>query len=138
MNKKLILVIIIVFILVSTISYSLINLLNSDKYFCFDYDTDTYYSFKTEEEMHEVCDKFNGVEDDKKMSNYTIYDDLINANDRSFSFDPYINSNNELSIIVKIIDCNNQESAKEKAKKWFSNHSYNINDYVIEYEYPCN
>ena len=87
--------------------------------------------------MHKVCDSLNGTDDDAIMDNYAIYDDLINANDPSYAFYPYINSDKTLSIIIAIVDCNNQALAKDKAEKWFSDHSYNMGDYTIEYEYPC-
>ncbi len=129
-------VFVIVFILIIGIYLIYINL-NKPKYFCTDYSTNTYYEFDTEEEMHKVCDKFNGVEDDKIMETYSIYNDLIEAEDPGFAFYPYI-SNEKLSIIIAISDCNDQEGAKKRAIKWFSDHSYNIANYDVEYEYPCN
>ncbi len=110
---------------------------SKDKYSCIDYETHTYYSFSNEEEMHKVCDQFNGTLEDKKMNSYDIYNDLINANYSDFSFAPYINSDNKLSIIIAITDCDKPNEAKSNAIKWFKNHNYNINDYIIEYEYPC-
>ena len=37
--------------------------------------------------MHKVCDKFNGVEEDKQLNSYEIYDDLINADEYGFTFE---------------------------------------------------
>ena len=59
---------------------------SKEKYSCIDYDTNTTYTFKTEEEMHLVCDKFNGIEEDKLIQKYPIYSDLINANEEEFIF----------------------------------------------------
>ena len=87
--------------------------------------------------MHSVCDKFNGIEEDKLIQKYPIYKDLINANEEEFIFEPYIDSNNNLAIIIIITDCKNPEIARKKSKEWFINHSYNIKDYTIDYEYPC-
>ena len=116
--------------------YYIYNGISSNKYSCIDPNTNAFYSFNTEEEMHEVCDLFdsNDVEDTGYKN---IYNDLVETNDSSFNFYPYINSNNTLSIIVTILDCNNSTSIKNKVEKWFKDHSYNINDYTIEYEYPC-
>ena len=36
--------------------------------------------------MHSVCDKFNGIEEDKLIQKYPIYSDLINANEEEFIF----------------------------------------------------
>ncbi len=134
MNNVFIAVTVIVVLLVFYLVY---NSITKDKYSCVDYETNTYYTFKTESDMHKVCDKFNGVEEDKQLNSYEIYDDLINADEYGFTFDPYINSNEELSIIVIITDCNHPKEARERAINWFKNHSYNISDYTIEYEYPC-
>ena len=110
---------------------------NKEEYSCYDYETNTTYTFKTEKEMQEVCSSFNGAEEDNTMNSYNIYEELINTDDRDgFSFDPYVR-NNELVIIVQIIDCDNPGKAKEKAKAWFKEHSYNINNFTIEYETPC-
>ena len=134
MNNVFIAVTVIVVLLVFYLVY---NSITKDKYSCVDYETNTYYTFKTESDMHKVCDKFNGVEEDKQLNSYEIYDDLINADEYGFTFDPYINSNDGLSIIVIITDCNHPKEARERAINWFKNHSYNISDYAIEYEYPC-
>ena len=107
------------------------------EYTCTDYSSNTTYTFDSEEEMHAVCDKFNGVEDDKILGSNSIYEDLVNTNDPDFAFYPYVNSNDEISIIIAISNCDNPSKAKEKAIRWFSDRSYNINDYTIEYEYPC-
>ena len=106
-------------------------------YSCTNYETNEVYTFDSEEEMHKVCDNLSNDDDDQLLESYPIYKDLVNTNDSSFAFYPYINSDKKLSIIIAVTDCNNVEGAKEKVKKWFSNHSYNINDYTIEYEYPC-
>ncbi len=134
MNNVFIAVTVIVVLLVFYLVY---NSITKDKYSCVDYETNTYYTFKTESDMHKVCDKFNGVEEDKQLNSYEIYDDLINADEYGFTFDPYINSNDGLSIIVIITDCNHPKETRERAINWFKNHSYNISDYTIEYEYPC-
>ena len=138
--KKSTVIAIIVFIgvlFVIVTSYVIYNNLSKEKYYCTDYETNTTYIFNTEDEMHEVCDKFSGVEKDKTMKSYKIYDDLINNKDNRFTFYPYVSADNKLNIIITIIDCNNKELAKEKAVEWFKNHSYDINDYTIEFEYPC-
>ena len=138
--KKSTIIAIIVFVtilIIFTSIYFISKNLNKDKYYCIDYETDTTYTFKTEEEMHATCDKFNGVEDDKILESSKIYNDLISYKDDSFNFYPYVDSNKKLAIIITIIDCNSPTTAKEKAIKWFSNHSYNINDYQVDYEYPC-
>ena len=127
---------IIVFIII-VICIVIYNSLYKKEYSCIDYGSNTLYTFKSEKEMHKVCDQFNGVEEDKIMSSYDIYDDLINTNDPDFVFYPYINADKKLSIIVAISNCDNPNRAKEKAIAWFRNHSYNIRDYTIEYEYPC-
>ena len=127
-----ILVLVVIFIVVYSITDTLMKK-NNDTYSCYDYTSDTYYTFKTEQEMHEVCDQF----DDNNINNYTIYDELINTDDNNgYSFDPYVRDN-ELVIIVAITDCTNPEQAKENARKWFSDHSYDINNFKIEYENPC-
>ena len=134
MKKKIIGIIII--ILIIGIIYLFYN--NSkEKYSCIDYETNTTYTFETKQEMHSVCDKFNGIEEDKLIQSYPIYNDLINANEKEFTFEPYIDSYNNLAIITIITDCERQEIAKKKSEEWFSKHSYNINDYTIDYEYPC-
>lgn len=122
--------------IVFIITFLIINRSNKTEYSCYDYANDKTYTFKTEEEMHQVCDNLN-VEEDQLLESYPIYNDLINTDDSSFAFYPYINSDKKLSIVIAISDCDNPTSAKAKAEKWFSNHSYNINDYTIEYEYPC-
>ncbi len=134
-NKVIPLIVFVVVFLIIICVYFLLN--SNTKYSCIDYRTDTYYEFNNEEEMHAVCDKFNGVDDDKIMDNYTIYNDLKDVNEEDFAFYPYINSDETLSITIVISNCDNPTFAKAKAEKWFRNHSYNINDYVIEYEYPC-
>jgi len=141
MKKKNILVPIIAFVIVFVVVigiYLIYNYFNKAKYSCVDYSTNTYYEFKTEKEMHEVCDKFNGVEEDKKLEKYPIYNELIKVNDEDFAFYPYINSDDNLSITIAISNCDNPTAAKDKALKWFKDHSYNISDYNIEYESPCN
>ena len=110
---------------------------NKNKYTCTDYETKTTYTFKNAKDMHEVCDNFNGVKDDQVLETYDIYHDLIKSNNKAYSFYPYLDDNKQLAIIITITDCNNPQEAEEKANKWFSEHSYNINDYHIDYEYPC-
>lgn len=140
-NNIIAIMVFLVVLFVFTIGYSIYNNRNSnntkEEYYCTDYETNTTYTFNTLEEMHEVCDQFSGLEKDKKLESYSIYDDLINNNDDSFTFYPYINTDDKLSIIIVITDCYNPEMAKERAIEWFENHSYDINDYIIEYEYPC-
>ena len=139
MKNKSTIVALIIFIVVFTvfiIGFIIYKSFFKKEYSCTDYSTNTTYTFKSEEEMHEVCDKFNGVEDDNTMTSYNIYNDLINTNDPDFAFYPYADGD-KLSIIIAISNCDNPNKAKEKAIAWFKNHSYNINDYTIEYEYPC-
>lgn len=136
-NTLMALIIFLIVFVLFIIGYVIYNSFFSKEYSCIDYSSGTTYTFKSEKEMHEVCDKFNGVEDDKKMNSYSIYNDLININDPDYAFYPYVNSDDKLSIIIAISNCDNPNQAKEKAIAWFKNHSYNINDYTIEYEYPC-
>ena len=131
------LVVFVIAFIIIILGFVIYNSLNKKTYSCIDYSSNTTYTFDNEEEMHEVCDKFNGVEEDKIIDSYTIYNDLINENNDSFTLYPYVNSDKKLSIIITIIDCDNPNTAKEKAIKWFHDHSYNINDFTIEYEYPC-
>ena len=136
-----ILVAVVTFIVVIAI-FLIINANKKDKYSCYDSTNDITYTFETEEEMHEVCDNLNSeveeeLDKEDEFASYPIYNDLVNAEDPSFAFYPYINDDNKLSIIVAIADCDNVELAKSKARKWFSDHSYNISDYTIEYENPC-
>ena len=137
--KKSTVVFIVVFVVVFiTVFCILQTVMNSSKYSCYDYENNVNYTFKTEEEMHEVCDEINGVNDDNTMNSYSIYEELISEDDKNgFSFDPYVR-NDELVIIVAITDCDNPEQAKEKARQWFENHYYDINSFTIEYENPCN
>ena len=134
MMAFIIFMIVFVIIIISIVIY---NSLFKKEYSCIDYGSNTLYTFKSEKEMHKVCDQFNVVDEDRIMSNYDIYDDLINTNDPDFVFYPYINADKKLSIIVAISNCDNPNQAKEKAIAWFKNHSYNISDYTVEYEYPC-
>ena len=139
MNKyKLIPIIISIGIFIIFIVIYLIINTNKYNYSCYDYENDINYTFKTEEEMHAVCDKITGEEEDKIMNTYPIYNDLINEDDSSYAFYPYINDNKTLSIIVTVLDCDNPTRVVDKVEKWFKNHNYNITDYNIEYEYPCN
>ena len=69
MNNVFIAVTVIVVLLVFYLVY---NSITKDKYSCVDYETNTYYTFKTESDMHKVCDKFNGVEEDKQLNSYEI------------------------------------------------------------------
>ena len=131
------LIVFIIVFLIIIISLVIYNSLFKKEYSCIDYGSNTTYTLKSEKEMHKVCDQFNGVEEDRLMSNYDIYDDLISTNDPDFAFYPYINADKKLSIIVAISNCDNPNQAKEKAVAWFKNHSYIISDYTIEYEYPC-
>lgn len=110
---------------------------NKNKYYCIDQAKGIKYTFKTKEKMETFCRKLNGDEDDLLLEGYDIYNDLINVDDSSFVFYPYINENKKLSIIIAISDCQNPEAAKDKAIKWFSDNNYNISDYVIEYEDSC-
>lgn len=141
MNDKYKIVPLIVFVLVFIIVIGMFYLFNNkeDKmeYSCYDYETEKTYTFETEEEMHKVCDKLNGGEEDQLLSDYLIYDDIVKSNEESFAMIPYMNDDKELAIIIAISDCKNPDKAKADAKKWFSDHSYNINDYNIDYEYPC-
>jgi len=105
-------------------------------YICTDTTNNVEYTFDTEDEMNSFCDNLSIV-DDSSMSSNSIYYDLINNNDKRFSFYPYLDSNNNFTIITVIVDCNNPNEAKNDSIEWFRKHSYNINDYKIEYEYPC-
>jgi len=131
-----------VFIIILCIFITINNLFDKDyKYSCIDESTNTTYRFNSKEEMEKVCSKFNQelyLIDESNLDEYPIYNKLINVDDSNgFSFDPYINSDNHLAIIVKIIDCDNQEVAIRKSKEWFVKNNFNINNYEIEYEYPC-
>ena len=130
------LVFVITFVIVISIFF-IINNKGKDKYSCYDSLSGKTYTFKTEEEMHEVCDKLDLDEEDQKLESYPIYNDLIKEDNDDFAFYPYINDDDKLDIVIAISNCNNKETAKEKARKWFSEHSYYINDYNIEFEDPC-
>ena len=132
-----IIVFVVTFVLVFLLIYLRANHANKQKYSCYDYINNVEYTFATEEEMHEVCDKLNGDEEDQLLATYDIYHDILEIDDPDFSLYPYINSDKELTITIAISNCDTPEAAKAKAKKWFSNHNYNIKDYNIEYEYPC-
>lgn len=141
MNDKYKIIPLVIFVLVFIIVMGLFYLFNNrdakEKYSCYDYETGTTYTFETEEEMHKVCDKFNGQEEENLLSTQSIYEDIVNSNEEGFAMIPYMNDDKELAIIVAISDCKNPEKVKANVKKWFSDHSYNINDYIIDYEYPC-
>lgn len=141
MNNKDKIIPILVFIITFAIITSLFYIINNskkNKYSCYDYENNINYKFSTEEEMHEVCDNLNsGEKENQIMDKYNIYNDLKEVNDPDFAFYPYVNSDDELTIIITILECNNKTLAKQKAENWFINHSYNINDYTIEYEYAC-
>ena len=137
-NKLIPIGVFVITFIVFIVTYVMITNHNKNKYSCYDAETDTTYTFKTEEEMHQVCDNLTTDENDKIMDTYEIYNDLLANEDSSFSFYPYINSDKKLSIIIAISDCENPTAAKTKAENWFKSHSYDINDYTIVYEYPCN
>jgi len=124
-------------LIVLLLGYLIISNSKKEEYSCTDYETNQTYTFTSEEEMHKICDQFNGTEEDTIISQYDIYNALINTNNDSFSFYPYLEGNKKLAIIVTITDCDKPTQAKEQVSKWFENHSYNINDYQIDYEYPC-
>lgn len=136
-NSKIALIVFGVVLAVIIIGYLIYINIPKNKYSCTDYETGTTYTFKNEKDMHEVCDNFNGVKDDQILETYDIYHDLIKENNDRYSFYPYLDGNKKLAIIITIIDCDNPKEAEEQANKWFSEHSYNINDYQIDYEYPC-
>lgn len=138
-NKNIIIpaIVFIIVLVLSIIIYLIYTNINKDKYTCTDYETNTTYTFKNEKDMHEVCDNFNGVKDDQILSSYEIYQDIVTINSDRYSFYPYLDSDKKLAIIITITDCNNPKEAEEQANKWFSDHSYNINDYQVDYEYPC-
>ena len=121
------------------IVFFVFNNSKKNEYSCYDSENNITYSFDTEEEMHEVCDNLNSTEteEDKILDSYEIYNDLLNVEEDDFAYYPYVNSDKSLTIIIAISYCNNQAAAKAHAEKWFSDHSYNINDYTVEYEYPC-
>lgn len=142
MKSKATMISISVFVIVFVLFITISNLFNNDyKYSCTDLETNTTYKFNSKEAMHKVCDKFTYKSDnieDVSLNSYSIYSKLIEVDDRyGFSFEPYINSDNKLAIIIRIINCNNQELAINNSKQWFKNNGYSMDNYVIEYEYPC-
>ena len=111
MRKSTVVFIVVFVVVFITVFCILQTVMNSSKYSCYDYENNVNYTFKTEEEMHEVCDEINGVNDDNTMNSYSIYEELISEDDKNgFSFDPYVR-NDELVIIVAITDCDNPEQA---------------------------
>ena len=128
-----------VFIIIFCIFLTINNLFDKDyKYSCIDENTNTTYRFNSKDEMEKVCSKLNKSEEDLIIDNYPIYNDLINEDNSYFSFDPYVNTDGKLSIIISITYCNDNNLVKSKINEWFRSHSYNMSDYTIEYEYPCN
>ena len=126
----------VIFICIFSLVLVLYKVITKPTYVCTDTTNNVEYTFDSEEEMNAFCDNLNVI-DDSAMASLNIYNDLINNNDSRFSFYPYLDSKNKMNIIVVIVDCQNPVGAKNGAIEWFSNHSYNINDYEIDYEYPC-
>ena len=129
-------VFVLTFVIVIVIFF-IINSSNKQEYSCYDYENEKTYTFESEEEMHKVCDKLNGGAEDELLASYPIYEDLIDVNDSDFAFYPYINDDQELEIIIAIANCDTPDLAKKRADSWFDEHHYDINDYNVEYEYPC-
>lgn len=98
-----VLVIFIIVLVLFIICIIIYNTFINKKYYCTDYDINKTFEFKIENK------KFIGVEEDKLMEFYSIYDDLINSNDSSFTF------NNKLSIIVAITVSYNTQIAKKRS-----------------------
>lgn len=139
MKNKNTVVPIIVFVItfvVFLVIFFIVSSLNDEKYFCIDYEKKIKYTFKTEEKMHQFCDKLNGGEEDQVLEESDIYKDLIKVDDPGFAFYPFV-VDKKLHIIIAISDCQNPNAAKERAIKWFSDNNYNINDYNVEYENSC-
>lgn len=135
-NYKSTIISLVVFIICFFIAICFYTSISKPKFVCTDVTNNKEYTFDTKEEMDAFCDTLSKTEDEK-MTSSSIYYDLINNNDSRFSFYPYIDGNNKFTITVVIVDCQNPSEAKNKAIEWFQNHSYNINDYNIEFEYPC-
>ena len=125
-----------VFVCIFGLVLILYNTIFKTEFVCTDVTNNTKYKFDTKEEMDAFCDNLSTI-DDSSMTTFPIYDDLINNNDSRFSFYPYIDSDNQFTITVVIVDCLNPNDAKNQSINWFRNHGYDINDYNIEYEYPC-
>lgn len=137
-DLKRIIISLIVFIGIGVFLFVLYSLFFKTIYYCTDNVNNIQYTFDTEEEMNAFCDNLGqNKEKDSAISSFSIYNDLINNNDPGYTFYPYADSNNNFVITVVIVDCENPQNAKNKSIEWFKNHSYNINDYKIEYEYPC-
>ena len=135
-NFKSIIVALVVFIGIFSLVFILYKVIAKPTYICTDTTNNVQYTFDNEDDMNIFCDNLS-KNDDSVISSFNIYNDLINNNDNRFSFYPYLDSSNNLIITIVIVDCNNPEDAKNKAIEWFGNHSYNINDYKVEFEYPC-
>ena len=139
MKNKNTVVPIIVFVItfvVFLVIFFIVSSLNDEKYFCIDYEKKIKYTFKTEEKMHQFCDKLNGGEEDQILEESDIYKDIVKVDDSGFAFYPFV-VDKKLHIIIAISDCQNPNAAKERAIKWFSDNNYNINDYNVEYENSC-
>lgn len=139
MKNKNTVVPIIVFVItfaVFLVIFFIVSSLNEEKYSCIDYEKKIKYTFKTEEKMHQFCDKLNGGEEDQVLEESDIYKDLIKVDDPGFAFYPFV-VDKKLHIIIAISDCNDPDGAKKRAIKWFSDNNYDINDYSIEYENSC-
>lgn len=138
MKKKSTVICFCIFIIVLVLFFSIYSLFDNDyKYSCTDYETNTTYKFNNKETMKRVCNNYVSKEDTILKSD-PIYSKLLSVDDRyGFSFDPYVNTNNKIAIIIRILDCRNQNDAIRRSKKWFVDNEFNMNNYVIEYEFPC-
>ena len=57
--------------------------------------------------------------------------------EEAFDLYPYVKSDGKKAVIVLVLDCNDIDATKKKALKKFSDEGHNLNEYVIEYQYPC-
>jgi len=115
---------------------------NKQVYSCIDYETNTEYTFDNEEEMHSVCDKFNTneVKEENNNSNSNEQNtgkDTVEEVEEAFDFYTYEKNNGKKAVIVLILDCNDIDATKKKALRKFSADGHNLNEYVVEYQYPC-
>ena len=112
---------------------------NKKVYSCINYETNTEYTFDNEEEMHAVCDSFNTNEqkEEKENSNEKTEKENVEEVEEAFDLYTYVKSDGKKAVIVLVLDCNDIDATKKKALKKFSDEGHNLNEYVIEYQYPC-
>ena len=129
--------------LVFIIGYYDINSLSNkeaskDVYSCIDPETNREYTFDNEEEMHNVCDSFNTNETKNETTEKqtTTNNSEVVVEDVGYDLYPYVRDDGKKAVTIIITDCNNIDSTKNEALNKFGE-EHNINDYVIEYEYPC-